>query len=101
MANNIRGITVEINGETQGLQNALRDVNRQSTALQVELREVDRALRLDPSNVTLLSQRNQILANEVSNARDKLERLQHAQEQVEQQFANGDIGEEQYRAFQR
>ena len=101
MANNIRGITVEINGETQGLQNALRDVNRQSTALQGELREVDRALRLDPSNVTLLSQRNQILANEVSNARDKLERLQHAQEQVEQQFANGDIGEEQYRAFQR
>jgi len=100
-ANNIRGITVEINGETQGLQNALRDVNRQSTALQGELREVDRALRLDPSNVTLLSQRNQILANEVSNARDKLERLQHAQEQVEQQFANGDIGEEQYRAFQR
>ena len=100
-ANNIRGITVEINGETQGLQNALRDVNRQSTALQGELREVDRALRLDPSNITLLSQRNQILANEVSNARDKLERLQHAQEQVEQQFANGDIGEEQYRAFQR
>jgi len=100
-ANNIRGITVEINGETQGLQNALRDVNRQSTALQGELREVDRALRLDPSNVTLLSQRNQILANEVSNARDKLERLQHAQEQVEQQFASGDIGEEQYRAFQR
>ena len=100
-ANNIRGITVEINGETQGLQNALRDVNRQSTALQGELREVDRALRLDPSSVTLLSQRNQILANEVSNARDKLERLQHAQEQVEQQFANGDIGEEQYRAFQR
>lgn len=100
-ANNIRGITVEINGETQGLQNALRDVNRQSTALQGELREVDRALRLDPSNVTLLSQRNQILANEVSNARDKLERLQHAQGQVEQQFANGDIGEEQYRAFQR
>ena len=100
-ANNIRGITVEINGETQGLQNALRDVNRQSTALQGELREVDRALRLDPSNVTLLSQRNQILANEVSNARDKLERLQHAQEQVEQQFARGDIGEEQYRAFQR
>ena len=100
-ANNIRGITVEINGETQGLQNALRDVNRQSTALRGELREVDRALRLDPSNATLLAQRNRILADEVSNARDKLERLQHAQEQVEQQFASGDIGEEQYRAFQR
>ena len=101
MANNIRGITVEINGETQGLQNALRDVNRQSTALQGELREVDRALRLDPSNVTLLGQRNEILAQQVSNARDKLQTLQHAQEQVEQQFASGDIGGEQYRAFQR
>lgn len=100
-ANNIRGITVEINGETQGLQNALRDVNRQSTALQGELREVGRALRLDPTNTELLAQQNQLLAEQVANAREKLQRLQQAQEQVEQQFAHGDIGGEQYRAFQR
>jgi len=100
-ANNIRGITVEINGETQGLQNALRDVNRQSTALQGELREVGRALRLDPTNTELLAQQNQLLAEQVANAREKLQRLQQTQEQVEQQFAHGDIGGEQYRAFQR
>jgi len=99
--NNIRGITLEINGETTRLENSLGSVNRQANSLQSELREVDQALRLDPSNVTLLAQRNQILAEQVSNARDKLQTLQQAQEQVEQQFANGDIGAEQYRAFQR
>lgn len=99
--NNIRGITLEINGETTRLENSLGAVNRQANSLQGELREVDRALRLDPSNVTLLGQRNEILAQQVSNAREKLETLQQAQEQVERQFANGDIGAEQYRAFQR
>ena len=99
--NNIRGITLEINGETTQLENSLGSVNRQANSLQGELREVDRALRLDPSNVTLLGQRNEILAQQVSNAREKLETLRQAQEQVERQFANGDIGSEQYRAFQR
>ena len=99
--NNIRGITLEINGETTRLENSLSTVNRQANSLQGELREVDRALRLDPSNITLLGQRNEILAQQVSNAREKLETLRQAQEQVERQFANGDIGAEQYRAFQR
>lgn len=99
--NNIRGITLEINGETTRLESSLGSVNRQANDLQQELKEVERALRLDPTNTELLAQQNQILAEQVSNARDKLQRLQQAQEQVEQQFSHGDIGAEQYRSFQR
>lgn len=100
-ANNIKGITVEINGETKGLQSALKDVNKEAKTTSAELREVEKGLKLDPTNVTLLAQKNQLLANAVAIAKDKLNSLQAAQEQVEKQFANGDIGESQYRAFQR
>lgn len=101
MANNIKGITIEINGETKGLQSALKDVNKEARNISAELREVEKGLKLDPSNVTLLAQKQQLLAKSVESAKEKLKTLQSAQAQVEQQFARGDIGEEQYRAFQR
>lgn len=101
MAQNIRGITVEIGGETVGLQNALRDVNTRSRELQNELREVERALRFNPGNTTLIAQQQQILTEQVANTTEKLNRLKDAQSQVEQQFRNGEIGADQYRAFQR
>ena len=65
------------------------------------MREVDRALKLDPTNTELLTQKTQILAKQLENAKDKLKTLKDVQEQVKQQFKNGEIGEEAYRAFQR
>ena len=97
----IKGITVEIGGETTGLQKALKEVNDNAYKLSAEMREVDRALKLDPTNTELLAQKQQILAKQAETAKDKLQSLKSVQEQVTQQFQNGEIGEEAYRAFQR
>ncbi|WML38707.1 hypothetical protein RCG19_16080 [Neobacillus sp. OS1-2] len=101
MASNIKGITVEIGGDTVGLQNALRDVNKKSKDLQSELKSVERLLKFDPGNTELIAQQQQILAEQVANTSEKLDQLKAAQSQVEEQFQRGDIGADQYRAFQR
>ncbi|WP_063180375.1 hypothetical protein, partial [Lysinibacillus odysseyi] len=102
MANgNIRGITIEIGGDTTGLENALKDVNKQSKDLQTELKEVERGLKLDPGNVELVRQKQQLLTQSIEATSDKLHVLRQAQGQVEAQFRRGEIGEEQYRAFRR
>ena len=101
MSSSIRGITVEIGGNTTKLQNALKDVNNQSRNLQSELRQVDRLLQLDPGNTELIAQRMRILEQQTENTAEKLRRLEEVQEDVNRQFANGQINEEQYRAFNR
>ena len=97
----IKGITIAIDGDTTGLTDALKDVNKESSKVTNELKEVERALKIDPSNTELIAQKQQLLAEQVQNTSQKLDVLKQAQQQVEQQFANGDIGAEQYRAFQR
>ncbi|MDO5559422.1 MAG: phage tail tape measure protein [Oscillospiraceae bacterium] len=101
IANNIKGITVEINGNTKGLQNALGDVSKGTKSVNEELREINKSLKLDPGNTELLAQKQELLAKKVETAKEKLKLLQETQSQVEEQFKRGDIGAEQYRAFQR
>jgi len=101
MAKKIKGITIEIGGETRALDKALEDVNKKTRDLQSELRSVERLLKLDPKNTELLAQKQKLLADQVENSREKLERLRAAQEKVEEAFRKGEIGEEQYRHFQR
>ena len=101
MANKIKGIIVEIGGDTVGLQKALKDVNDKAKNVSSEMREVEKALKLDPTNTELLAQKQQLLSKQTEIAKEKLSALKDVQKQVEQQFKNGDIGEEQYRAFQR
>lgn len=101
MANGIKGITIEIGGDTTGLENSLKDVNKQSKDLQQELKEVDKALKLDPGNVELVRQKQELLTASIGATSEKLDALKTAQSQVEAQFQRGDIGVEQYRAFQR
>jgi len=101
MAGKIKGITIEIGGDTQKLNKALEDVNKKTRDVQSELRQVERLLKLDPGNTELLAQKQRILAEAVDNSREKLDRLRAAQQQVNEQFAKGEISEEQYRAFQR
>lgn len=101
MAGNIKGIKIEIDGDTQPLQKALKNVNKAATDATQELRQIDKALKFDTGNVTLLTQKQEVLQKQVSTTKEKLETLRQAQSQVEQQFKNGDIGADQYRAFQR
>lgn len=101
MAGAIKGITVEIGGDTTKLNKALNDVNKQSKSLQSELKGVESLLKMDPGNTELLAQKQQILAESVSNTKDKLETLKSVQAQVKEQFDNGEIGADAYRDFQR
>ena len=101
MAGKIKGITIEIGGDTQPLNKALADVNKKTRDLQSELKQVERLLKLDPGNTELVAQKQKILAEAVENSKEKLDRLKTAQQQVNEQFAKGEINEEQYRAFQR
>ncbi|MBR6113935.1 MAG: phage tail protein [Oscillospiraceae bacterium] len=101
MAGKIKGITVDIGGDTTGLDKVLSASNKESSALSKELREVEKALKFDPSNVEMLAQKQELLGKSVENAAKKLSDLKEAQAQVEEQFRNGQIGEEAYRAFQR
>lgn len=97
----IQGITIELDGETSGLEKALKDVNKRSFELQSELRDVDKLLKFDPNNVEALAQKQKLLTEQIENTAEKLRKLKNAQEQVDQQFKSGDIGEKQYRAFRR
>lgn len=101
MAGNIKGIKIEIDGDTQPLQKALKGVNQESANATKELRQIDNALKFDTGNVTLLTQKQEVLQKQVGTTREKLETLRQAQSQVEEQFKKGDIGADQYRAFQR
>ncbi len=97
----IKGITIEIAGDTQKLTKALEGVNKQSRDLQGELRQVERLLKLDPGNTELLEQKQKLLAKSIETTKEKLDTLKEAERQVQQQFERGEVGEEQYRAIQR
>ncbi|PEA33000.1 hypothetical protein COL81_27065 [Bacillus toyonensis] len=101
MAGRIKGITIEIGGETTGLQNALKDVNKKSSDLSKELKDIERLLKFNPGNVEALAQKQQLLTQQIENTTKKLDSLKSAQQQVQAQFESGAINEEQYRAFRR
>lgn len=101
MAGRIKGITISIDGETTGLQNALKDVNKRSNDLTKELKDVERLLKFDPGNIEALSQKQKLLTQQIENTTQKLDKLKAAEQQVQAQFQNGKISEEQYRAFRR
>lgn len=101
MAQNIKGITIEIGGDTTKLDKALGEVNSKSRSLQSELKGVNSLLKMDPSNVTLLKQKQDLLNQSIANTKEKLTTLKTAQIQVQEQFDKGEVTEEQYRDFQR
>lgn len=101
MAGAIKGITIEIGGDTTKLGKALTDVNSKTKSLQKELNGVNSLLKMDPGNVTLLTQKQDLLNKSIANTKEKLETLKEAQRQVQEQFEKGEITEEQYRDLQR
>lgn len=101
MADRVKGITIEIDGNTQGLDKALKSVNDKSVKLNRELKDVNKLLKFDPGNAELVAQKHKLLSEQVENTKTKLNALKRAQEQVEQQFQKGEIDEGQYRNFQR
>ena len=100
-ANRIKGITIEIGGDTTKLQTALKGVNTEVRNTQQQLKDVEKLLKLDPGNTELLAQKHKLLGEAVAATKEKLETLKTAAEQANTALANGDISQEQYDALQR
>ena len=101
MSGRIKGITVEIGGDTTGLEKSLKSVNSTIKNTQSQLKDVNRLLKLDPSNTELLSQKQRILKDAIGSTKEKLDALKDAQAQAKQQLENGDLGQDKYDALQR
>ena len=101
MANTIKGLTVEIGGDTTKLGKALEDVNKKSRNLSSELGQINKLLKMDPGNADLLAQKQEVLAEAVENTSKKLATLKEAEAQVQEQFKRGEVSAEQVRELQR
>lgn len=97
----IKGITIEIGGETTKLDKALKDTQSKSKSLATELRQVEKLLKFDPTNTELLAQKQKLLKESISQTKEKLDILKESEAQVQKQFERGEVSEEQYRALQR
>lgn len=99
MAGNIKGITIEFNGDTTKLDSALRDINKNTRALDKELRNVNNALKFNPTSVELWRQKQQILTEKVEETKKKLDVLKQAQQKMDAQGI--DKTSEEYRSLSR
>ena len=101
MASRIKGITVEIGGDTAGLEKALKGVNSSIKTTQSALKDVERLLKLDPTNTELLTQKQKLLKDAIASTSEKLETLKEAQKQAKEQLERGELGQDKYDALQR
>ena len=100
-AGRIKGVIVEISGDTTKLQTALKGVNTEIRNTQSQLRDVEKLLKLDPGNTELIAQKHKLLGQAVDETKQKLETLKTAQEQANEALKNGTISQEQYDGLQR
>ena len=98
---NIKGISVTIGGNTTALDKALASVNKTISNTAKQLKDVEKLLKLDPTNTELLRQKQEMLAKSIGSTKDKLTALKTAQEQAKKQMESGDLGKDKYDALQR
>lgn len=99
MGNNIKGITIEIGGSTQKLDQALKGNEKIAKSLQEQLKAVNTALKLDPTNMEAARKKQELLSDAVENTKEKLTTLKEAQEKAKEAFDKGEMSAEQYRAI--
>lgn len=99
MSKKLRGITIEIDGNTTKLNEAIKGLNTTINSANAELRALNNALKLDPKNVELLSQKQEVLKNNIAASKDKLEQLKTAQKQMGQYNSLTEQQKETYRAL--
>jgi len=99
MAGKIRGITIQLSGDTTGLTKSLNDANKEIKNTQSQLKDVERLLKLDPKNTELLRQKQELLGKAIGETNTKLETLKKAEETMKSQGV--DQNSEQFMALQR
>lgn len=96
MANKVLGITVDIEGKTSGLTKSLQDANSAISKTTSALKDVDKALKLDPTNVELLAQKEALLNKQIEQTSTKLDVMKQVAEDANAALERGDITQEQY-----
>ena len=99
MAKRIQGITIEIDGNTTKLNDALKDTSKIISSTNTELRDLNKALKLDPTNTELLAQKQDVLKKNIEATKDKLEMLKEAQRQMGSYNSLTEEQKENYRAL--
>lgn len=99
MAGNIKGITIEFDGNTTKLQKAIKDVKNSTNDVDKALRAVNKSLNMDPTNVTLLTQKQQLLKERIEETKNKLKALNDMQKQLDAQGV--DKNSREYQELQR
>lgn len=97
MADRIKGITIEIGGDTTKLADALKGVNKEINACQTALRDIGKLLKLDPGNVDLLRQKQGYLKDEINATQEKLKLEKQALQELKNANSTGEVTEEQKR----
>lgn len=102
MAGTIKGMTIEIGGNTAPLEEALKSTNKEIKNTQKELNEVNKLLKLDPTNTELLKQKQQLLGQQIGQTTTKLDALKQAQAQLDAEIKKGgNVNQEEYRKLER
>lgn len=101
MAGKIKGITIEIGGDTTNLDKAMKDLGKESKNLDSQLRQINNSLKFNPGNADLIAQKQRVLAESIENTKSKIDILKQAQKEAEIAFKNGEIGAEEYEKLQR
>lgn len=102
MASGVKGLVVEIGGDTSGLQKALSEATKITGSLDSELRKVNKSLRLDPTSLTMATQKSTILKDEIKETKAKLDALKQAQKEADNAIKNGtEVSADKYRALER
>lgn len=101
MADRIKGITIALSADTSGLTNALENVNKNIKNTKSDLRDVERLLKLDPTNVELLEQKQRLLSQSVEDTKTKLDLLNEAQQKLTDEMEqSNEVTEEQKRQYE-
>jgi TP901 family phage tail tape measure protein len=97
----IKGITIEIGGDTTKLEASLKSVNQEIKGTESKLKDINKLLKMDPGNTELLSQKYKTLQQEIKATKEKLDTLKEASKQADQALKDGTISKDQYDALQR
>ena len=102
MASSVKGMTIDIGGDTSKLQAALKQLNKPIQSIQKELSGLNSSLKLDPGNTTLLTNKQQLLSKQITETKEKISILkQKIAELNDIQAKNGSLTEDQQNQYRK
>ena len=99
MAGNVKGITIEFRGETTKLSSAIKTIDKETRALDKELRNINTALKFNPTSIDLWRQKQTVLGEKIKESQEKLKLLKNEQARMDAEGV--DKNSKEYRELQR